>query len=771
MEEKYYAHSGGHAEEFQLLQDHANQVAELAGRFAAEVGYCNWGRAIAGMHDAGKASDAGQLRIRGEGSKVDHSTAGAKMAIQFYSFYGWLMAYALAGHHGGLMNGIAWSSGANDAASSFRTPLEIRLSKEVDPYDGFTNLVETGLVRLPALSDLEKPFACRKRASSDDEIRRREMSFGYCFLVKFLFSCLVDADYLDTEAFMTPEAALVRGSRQYATIEQLSQMLDGHMASLMAGAQKTIVNDARRSIYEDCVQSAQHETGLFTLTVPTGGGKTLSSMAFALKHARIWGLKRIIVAIPFTSIVEQTAEQYKRVFGEENVLEHHSNYDFGDLDDEERIAQRLAVQNWDAPIVVTTNVQLLESLYSNKPGKSRKVHNMANSVIVLDEAQTLPDSLLRPSLAVLEELVHGFGASVVLCTATQPALSNEWPFGSNSTEIISNRDCFDAAFGHRVRFEMMGKVDECDIVELLGRSRQALCIVGTKGEALRIYEDVVGSAAEYGELTRDSDPGYDGFFHLSAFMVPAHRSAVISAVRKRLRDGERCVVISTQLVEAGVDVDFPVVYREMAGIDSLVQAAGRCNREGRSEIGIVRVFDCVIDGEVSKTGAWLEEMKRICRDVIRENDDCIDDSLVEKFFEKRYGSADLDAAGIYQALSSGDIVKAQFKTIPFEQCAVDYRIIDDNTVPVFVPWGSEGRALLGKLLDSSVRSAFAASLQRFSVSVPLYLLREYESAGAVKAVPDSPFYVLNSDDGCVVRYRDDVGLLQPGKEVLSVLMS
>ena len=520
-------------------------------------------------------------------------------------------------------------------------------------------------------------------------------------------------------------------------------------------------------MYEDCLATAVQPSGLYTMTVPTGGGKTLSSMAFGLRHAVEQGMERVIVAIPYTSIVEQTAATLKAIFGAENVLEHHSNYDFRDLDDEEKARQRLAIQNWDAPIVVTTNVQLFESLFSNKPGKSRKVHNMARSVIILDEAQTLPDELLKPSLAMLEELAAGYGSSMVLCTATQPALEGLWPFGAEPREIVQHRDLFDEAFGGRVAYESLGTIEQADLVERIAAGREVLCVVGTRGLARAIYDNVVARAVERGDLSDVKRAFDEGYFHLSAFMIPGHRSAMLERIRERLDRKERCVVVSTQLVEAGVDVDFPEVYRELAGLDSVVQAAGRCNREGRLPgAGTVRVFELSVDGERQKTETWLEKMKGIARDVVRENGGRVDEGLIPAFFQTRYGSECLDAKGIFQKTATKNLISDRFETMPFEQCALDYRIIQDDSVPVFVPWGAEGRALLKELLASENPAGMAMRLQRFSVGVPIWSIEGYKQADAVEEL--EPFLILK-EDGCRSFYREDVGLVAAGEEVLELL--
>lgn len=761
---EFYAHTGsdpGDVSIWQTLSEHANEVARRAEAFAEKFGMGVWGRTLGLLHDAGKVSVGFRKRLEG-GKPVDHSTAGAKIAIERYGICGQFMAYALCGHHGGMPNGKMWSKCSQLQAASLRTPLKDRLAGEIESYGAFFNMVEKGEITLPDASQLGAPMRPGRTFDSSPS-----KAFSMFVLEHFLYSTLVDADYLDTERFMTPESADAREARDLASMEELLAKLEAHMAELMGTAKDTPVNRARRSVYEDCLTAAAQPCGLYTMTVPTGGGKTLSSMAFALRHAVERGMDRVIVAIPFTSIVEQTAATLKDVLGAENVLEHHSNYDFGDLDNEEKAGQRLAVQNWDAPIVVTTNVQLFESLFSNKPGKSRKVHNMAKSVIVLDEAQTLPDSLLKPSLAMLEELVAGYDASVVLCTATQPALEGLWPFGAEPREIVQRRELFVEAFGGRVVYESLGEIEEADLVERVASRHQVLCVVGTRGLARTIYDDVIARATEQGDLP-DSKRAFDeGFFHLSAFMVPAHRSAMLERIRTRLDNKERCVVVSTQLVEAGVDVDFPEVYRELAGLDSIVQVAGRCNREGcLAGGGTVRVFECSVDGERQRTGAWLEKMKAIARDVIRENDGKVDEGLIPEFFKTRYDNESLDAKGIFQKLSSSNLIVDRFTTMPFEQCALDYRIIVDDSVPVFVPWGDEGRKLLGELLASDNPAGMAMRLQRFSVGVPVWAIDEYKKAGAVEEL--DPFLILR-EDGCRSFYREDVGLVAVGEEVLELL--
>lgn len=756
MEEELYAHTGPDADSaWQPLAEHLNNVASEASRFADRFGMGPWGQALGVLHDAGKASSAFLSRLAGSPQSVDHSTAGAKIAVERYGASGMLMAYALAGHHGGMPNGIAQTRGI-----AGRKSLEARLKAEAEPYDRFFKLIEDGEVTLPDAPQLGLPSIPTRRKACENNMAAQ--CFSVYVLGRMLHSALVDADYLDAERFMSPDVAAAREGKSRPSIGELRELLAAHLADKMAIAPDTPINRARRVVLEDCRAAAREEPGLFSLTVPTGGGKTLSSLAFALDHAAEHGMDRVILVAPYTAIIEQTAATLKGIFGAGSVLEHHSNYDFDDLDDDERRAQRLAAQNWDAPIIVTTNVQFFESLFACKPGKSRKVHSIARSVVVLDEAQTLPDGLLKPSLAMLEELTLAYGTSVVLCTATQPALDLVWPFGSQPREIVRRTDGFPDAFSGRVSYEVLGTLEVDELVEQLAALPQVLCVVGTKDGARRIYRDLVARARDRGELEPGHTASEEGLFHLSASMTPLHRAAVLASIRARLASDERCVVISTQLVEAGVDVDFPLVYRELAGIDSLVQAAGRCNREGRRDGGIVRVFEYAVDGERRKTVPWLEKMKGIARDVIREHGGIVDESLVRPFFEWRYEQEEaLDAKGIYGALSSQNILRGDLKTMPFEQVSHDYRIIEDDTVPLLVPRGEEGRAALAQLMTAANPAAMVMRLQRHSVSIPRRLALDYAQVGATCEV--GPALVLR-EERLEDFYKDDVGLLKPGEE-------
>ncbi|ERI06128.1 CRISPR-associated helicase/endonuclease Cas3 [Atopobium sp. oral taxon 810] len=798
-----YAHSKDDDQtQWQPLHEHLENVAELCGEFAKAFGYEQWGRVLGLLHDAGKSCDRFQKeRLRNRPVSVDHAAFGAARALELYggradkddpygsqAYMGELLAYAILGHHGGMKTSID----VEDRVKQLGMPPAP--GKAVDNYSPYHVMIgEFPDVVPPARLDLEPMMhSCIMRSCSesvqDEEARnivQQRLSFSGQALTRMLFSCLVDADWIDTERFMSPEVAEQR-EHGYDSIPVLLDRLENHLDGLASEVEDTPVNEARAAVLADCREGAASKSGLFTLTVPTGGGKTLSSMEFALRHAAENGLERVIYAIPFTSIVEQSVAIFRDILGAENVLEHHSNYDFEEAAKEGREYERLAVQNWDAPIVVTTNVQLLESLFSNKPGKCRKLHNIANSVIVLDEAQTISIELMRPTLAALEELTLDFGVSVVLCTATQPAVQNEWPFGSCPRELCgAHKELFSKAFDGRIRYQLVGEIPEDDLVDKLASSHQVLCVVGKKAEALALYRDIVARAKESALLDDAKEPYEEGLFHLSAHMIPVHRSKMIVKIRERLDAGERCVVVSTQLIEAGVDFDFPVVWREMAGLDSIVQAAGRCNRNGKrtdkmgeKAPGDVFVFEFTErDGVFARPDerSFLGKTRSIASELLNEDGLDIDESLVSRYFGCCYQSTELDAKNLYKEMSSSKHLQSsdtclfkRYISYDFEKYSSAYMIIEDEGTPIFVPWGEKGRKLLNRLyLSTHDEASLIHKLQPYSVSIYPRLMRELEREGLVEHL--GLVNVLSMEDDCRTVYSEETGLLPPGEEVLNVM--
>lgn len=723
-----YAHTIRNAgkEAWQPLSDHLNNVADLAGKFASAFDAELLARTIGLAHDVGKASDAFQRRLEGHSGQVDHSTAGAQLFVGRYGAWGKLLAYTIAGHHGGLPNGIK--------DGKRRKSLAGRLDSKVEDYAGYEKLVE-----LPDVDDVchEIPRLLCRESSNEQK------TFGATFLIRMLYSCLVDADFLDTESVMDAVRAKAR-CYEGLTLMQMRDSLHDYMEQL--SCDNTPVNHARKDIHVSCVNQAEHKPGIFSLSVPTGGGKTLASLDFALRHAIANGMDRVVYAIPYTSIVEQTAATLKGIFGENSVLEHHCNYEFDEGDEERSLRERLAMENWDHPLVVTTNVQLFESLFSDRPSRCRKNHNLARSVIILDEVQNIPDGYLDPCLAALDELATNYGSSIVLCTATQPSFEGHWLHDIHPCELVPACNRHEELFESRVRYELIGEVTIDDLICRLADQEQSLCIVSTRKAAGILYEELSQTV------------GKEGVFHLSALMVPAHRSQVFAQIRQRLAEGLTCRVISTQLIEAGVDLDFPLVLREIAGVDSIRQAAGRCNREGRCVLGKTLVFDC--PDLAPRGNSWLVKMRGLGKEtqayMRKKKREPFGEEGVDYFFRRRYAESDTDCIGALKCFSNPEKLRSCY--FPFEDCGEDFHFIDGSNGALFVPWGDCGRTLLESIRFGSADIQAMRSAQRYTLSIPRWLLEKLEASSAVSTDESLPFMVLELRNGELPFYSDERGL-------------
>lgn len=704
-------------EVWELVETHLSEVAELATQFARALrlpddGAAPWASALGRWHDIGKYSDDFQAmlyhsngieaHLEGQPGRVDHSTAGAQHAAETVPRVGRLLAYAIAGHHGGLA----------DAAA-----LDGRLSKEIPPWQ---NHADAALLSAPSLG--MPPLTLNPDGKT--------LAFQLAFFTRMVFSCLIDADRLATERFCDGEKSAQRNPPP--PIPEFSRRLDQYLENLARESQPTPVNARRQEVLAACRAAADMPTGLFSLTVPTGGGKTLAALAFALRHAERHGLRRVITAIPFTSITEQTANQYREVFadlGAEAVLEHHSNLD----PEKETYRNRLATENWDASLVVTTNVQLLESLFANRTKSCRKLHRIAGSVIVLDEAQTLPVDLLRPALAALRELVVNYRCTVVLCTATQPALElrDEFSIGLEDVrEIIPHPETLSAAM-RRVEATMLGEIDDDELIERLSEEPSWLTIVNTKGHAAAIYRRLAG----------ETPP--EDLFHLSTLMCGQHRSDQVIQIKQRLAEGLPCRVVSTQLIEAGVDVDFPVVFRAMAGVDSIAQAAGRCNREGRLPgLGRLWLFDPI---DVQPKG-YLGATAATTRELLPDFPDPLDPAAVQRYFElhywKRSGDNQWDDPGVMECFPPGSGLRYDFET-----AAQLFRPIDDRSETVFVPYG-DGRKLIEQLRRGEPDRSLLRRLQRYTVGLTPWVCQTLVTAGDVEELGTGFLVLANADLYC-----------------------
>lgn len=743
------------------LHDHLSKVGALAGRFADGYG-SDWAQLAGLWHDLGKFRRGFQHYIRLannvdahiEGSIRDrdktHSAAGAlwaeRLLTESFGPPGQLMArvlqYLIAGHHAGLDNwdgGLAARLAGKDARKEFEEALAQYPPAAVLRPESLTLLLKT--------------------APLDDE--RATTPGRFALWTRLLFSALIDADFLDTESFMDGGKSASRAGAP--GLPAMKAALDAHMSALARGADDTPVNRLRTDILAQCRHKAIAQPGVFTLTVPTGGGKTLASLVFALDHAVRHGKRRVIYAIPYTSIIEQTASIFRSVFaalGEDAVVEHHSNVEAEP--ERETARSRLACENWDAPLVVTTNVQLFESLFARRTSRCRKLHNIASSVIVLDEAQLLPVEFLQPIVDVLRLLVGEFGVTLVLCTATQPVLDASASADPNRglrrgfdptvvTEIIDDVPGLYAGL-QRVRVRLPESLDTPrqwpELAEELASHEAVLAIVSRRADARELFSQM-----------RQRTP--KGCWHLSALMCAQHRSDVIAEVKSVLRQRRDALasgapapavrVVSTQLVEAGVDVDFPVVYRALAGLDSIAQAAGRCNREGRlAELGDVYVF-------VPPTAAppgLLRQARDTCKALWHDRPaDPFSSDLFKRYFQRLYHDAkSLDAKGICDALRLEASAKERTLAVRFRDASDNFRLIDDeNSATVLVRYRSPNarediNALIGMLERDGPSRWMLRKLQRYGVTVYRYHLDRLLKAGDVREVPLCPGLYVQSLD-------------------------
>ena len=642
--------------EIQTVAEHLNGVAVLARGFAEPFGAGGMAYQCGLAHDIGKYTAGFQHHIRDGGPKVDHSTAGAQEILKLC---GAPAAYCIAGHHSGLLNG----GGSGDSKNA--GTMHGRLNKAIgDEYQRYRDEVQ-----------LQKPQPPKLRLLGQG-------GFTISFFTRMLFSCLVDADFLDTERFMQG-GKVKRGNG--AGTELLLQKLDGYLAANRWLDAKEGLNGKRSEILRECIDAGEEQKqGLFTLTVPTGGGKTVSSLAFALHHAKKHGMRRVIYVIPYCSIIEQTADKFSEILGKENVLAHYSGAkeddtanSTGSYADRDTSPQRLAAENWDMPVIVTTAVQFFESLFSNKTSACRKLHNIANSVVIFDEAQTLPIFYLKPCVDAIAELTVNYGTTCVLCTATQPALGKffrDYAPSLKATEICPDTRMLYRAF-RRVRYEQLGCLTDGELAQRLNGCSQVLCIVSTRRQAKNIF----------GLLNRE------GSFHLSTLITPEHRRAVLKIIRRRLKCALPCRVVSTSLIEAGVDVDFPTVYRAYAGLDSEIQAGGRCNRENRRPVqdSVVYLFK---PEDKYRLPASMERPMQEAFSVTRGRDDVDSPEAVTKYFGLLYNDTGdaVDLKGIVKGFEEG---KQNHWSFPFRSAAEEFCIIENNTWTVLVPRDDESRKL------------------------------------------------------------------------------
>lgn len=690
---KFYAHSpveGG--SEWHDLEEHLRSVAELARGFGDKFGGGYFSYLVGLLHDYGKSSEEFQQYIgameKGDESdgRVDHSTAGAKVLYDLYGVYGLkFLANVVAGHHAGLYD------------------------EEDTGYGGLDKRLSVGSYPQP-LMPVGNLIGCQDRDNTVKVVHevfdilkgrsKEEVLFGLTFFARMVFSTLIDADRLDTGAFYGRSAV-----RDGVGFEELRGRLDKYYSGLGV---RNYVDEIRNKVLGDCRRvGSEGDRGFYTLTVPTGGGKTLSSLAFGLEHVVKHKMDRIIYVVPFTSIIEQNVDVFRKVIGDACVVEHHSNLDA----DKETEANKRASENWDSEVVVTTAVQFYESLYTNKTSRARKLHNICNSVIILDEAQSIPVELLEPCLAALKELVRGYGCTVVLCTATQPNFENV-EFGLRGVrEIVSDVSGLYEGL-KRVDVEYLGDLGREDLVERMLDCGSVLSIVNTRMDARELAE-------------RDSS-----FVHLSTTMCPVHRLEVLNSVRERLERGEGVRVVSTTLIEAGVDIDFPVVYRALSGIDSIAQAAGRCNRNGKLDKGKVYVYKgCSNDVKDEK---FILSNKNAGERVIKMGLDILSTEAVEKYFDLYY----------YESRNKWDEKKVmecfEKEIAQYATGAMRFKMIDERGRPLFIPYDKKACSILESVRKWGIHRDTMRRAQRYIITVPEKVWEKERNNGNIVLYDDFP---------------------------------
>lgn len=691
----------------QSNEEHSLGVAKLAEKFSDEFGLGSWGWIMGMLHDKGKEQKSFQTRIKrasgleeGPIYKAPHAYVGALISRKLYPNGYPLLNWAIMCHHSGLSD-----------------------------YTDFENTIE------------EKQIPDDVKIESDG----RQLTAPKCpykmdkkdwhHLQRLLFSCLVDADYLDTETFMQPETASHRGSN--TPLCELLPLLEKHMENFSLDAP---INKIRNEILNQCNSLAQGQKGFYSLTVPTGGGKTLASISWAMRHAIHNGQKRIIIAIPYTSIIVQTASVLRSIFGGENVLEHHSNANIDRISDEEQaVKMKLATENWDYPIIVTTNVELFESMFSNKTSSCRKLHNICNSVLILDEVQTLPLEFLQPIVDSLKTYQKIFGTSVLFTTASLPALKGNIGHGHKEDEILHGFDNIKEIIPDSFKlYERLRRVnlhfDDSksnynDIAARLTKYDRVLCIVNTRKDAMEIFKRL---------------PNEGITLHLSRMMCSKHIRKTIESIKELLLDDNQKIirVVATQLIEAGVDIDFPIVFRQEAGLDSILQAAGRCNREGK--LGISDSYVFMLDKPLPK--GYISNAVNAQKNLPKDKDWFAPQTMIQYFTQLYSRTVTFDKA---------DIANSLYKPFDFcfETVAQKFKLIDDSSISVIVNY-ENSYELVTILKDNGVNYHIMKKLSQYSVNIHEKDFKELDKAGLIDEVLEGIYFLPD-----IEQYDKDLGLV------------
>lgn len=722
---KYYAHTREDGER-QTVKAHLTGVSEKAEKFSVDL-LKPIAKKASLYHDIGKYALNFQKRLDNDKVKFSHAACGA---LEYKKFadkndcFAPLMEYCIAGHHTGLMDGGTVADSSDSPTLSGTLKRENEYTGESD-YSAYATEIE-----FATLTQEERTPLYNELLSAKDPT---ELIERYAFFTKYVFSCLTDADFLDTEIFCNKNVERGMSGDFKMALDKLNRELSDMPSN-------TPLRQARSRIQQQAFDNSVNKSHISILDMPTGSGKTLCSLKLALES----GKKRIIYVIPYTSIIEQTANKFEKMFGDVlHVLQHHSNYSYdGNTEEEKKTAEKLkkTCENWDAPLIITTSVQFFQSIYHYKGSALRKLHNLRDSVIVFDEIHLIPTELLRPCLKAVGYITKYLNSEALFLSATMPDYSklfDKFLPDVNYNKLVTDRTNF--KYFKKCEYKDMGKTTLETIAENASQCKNALIVVNTKKTAAELYNLVQGEK-----------------YHLSANMTPAHRSRVIEVVRKKLENGEHITVVSTSLVEAGVDLDFNTVFRQLSGLDSILQAGGRCNREGKDDKGYVYVFD--IDEtyrkgsdlamRINKTKGLLEKYQDITSyDCIKEyydgifdfNQSRIAENSIAKYNEQ---SNSFDRQGLMSPYS-----------IPFRSYAMQFEYISADTISIVIddPNDQTCHELVETLRngDMSVRRA----LQKYSVSVYMNVFKDLYSQGVLNDHGTGIFILENQS-----YYNNETGL-------------
>lgn len=697
----------------QLLLDHLNGTSKLCRENANEF-WADIAEFVGQIHDIGKYTSAFQKRINGaENIRVEHAICGAKeVAKAPPKSYAPMIEYCVAGHHSGLPDGGTKVDGEEDST------LHGRMKRKTGDYSAYENEVK-----------LEYPKDNLRELFDDNN--PREIIERYSFFTRYLFSCLTDADFIDTERFVTPNTDRgIDGDFQKA-YEKVCKKLNSFKI-------ETKLQESRSIIQEQVYKSVESNANVYTLNMPTGSGKTLCSIRAALKTAIENKKKRIIYVIPYVSIIEQTAKVFEDIFGDVlPVLQHHSNYDFDDdknEDENEITSEKLkrSCENWDAKLIVTTNIQFFESLYHYKGRRLRKLHNLADSVIIFDEIHMLPIDYIQPCLRAIGYVTKYLNSTAILMSATMPnydKFMERYMSGVKIENAVKDTSLFNVF--DKCRYEYIGKCELASQAEKAQEYDNALIIVNKRKTARELYDICSGNK-----------------YHLSTYMTPLHRSEIIAKIKEDIKNGINTTVISTSLIEAGVDLDFKAVFREIAGIDNILQSGGRCNREGKMDMGDVFVFETDGGNYQTKKKSDIIIRANITRNLFEEFENISTDKCIKEYYGRllNYKEKKIEENTI-TAIMGNDL---RIDGIPFRTYAESFNFIDNQVIGIVIPC-DENRGLIKELKDGKL--SVKRNLQRYSASVNKDEFKELFQIGIIETLDCGVCILANTD-----YYKSDVGL-------------